>query len=63
VLVGADHWRRTVDFDYLIAQGCIGEADRDLVRVVETGEEAASIVLRAFEASEAAGTGTTLLRE
>jgi uncharacterized protein (TIGR00730 family) len=54
VLVGVEHWRRTVDLDYLVEQGCIDEPDRHLVSVVETGEEAADLVLRAFDASEAA---------
>jgi hypothetical protein len=50
VLVGGDYWRRTIDFDYLVAEGCIGEADRGLVQIVETGAEAADIVLCAHEA-------------
>jgi uncharacterized protein (TIGR00730 family) len=49
VLVGREHWRRTIDLDYLVSAGCIDAHDRDLVHVVETGAEAAGIVLASQE--------------
>jgi uncharacterized protein (TIGR00730 family) len=45
VLVGAEYWKRTVDLDYLVTEGLIDDADRKLVRIVESGEAAAEIVL------------------
>jgi uncharacterized protein (TIGR00730 family) len=45
VLVGKEHWRRVVDFDYLLAQGLIGPRDLEILRVVETGAEAARLIL------------------
>jgi uncharacterized protein (TIGR00730 family) len=45
VLVGIEHWRRTIDLDYLVSMGFIDACDRDLVKIVETGVEAAQIVL------------------
>jgi hypothetical protein len=50
VLVGSQHWRRVVDFEYLLEQGFINEQERALSRVVETGAEAAHIVLDFYRA-------------
>jgi len=47
VLVGPEYWRRVIDFDFLVESGCIDAEDRDLVQMVETGAEAARIVLAA----------------
>jgi uncharacterized protein (TIGR00730 family) len=54
VLVGVEHWRRLIDFDYLVSAGFIEEADKRLMHVVDTGEEAAQIVLAAHLARERA---------
>jgi len=45
VLVGAEFWRRAIDFEFLLAQGLIAAADRELFCVVETGAEAARHIL------------------
>jgi uncharacterized protein (TIGR00730 family) len=45
VLVGAEFWRRAIDFDFLKAQGFISAGDVDLFRIVETGAEAARHIL------------------
>jgi uncharacterized protein (TIGR00730 family) len=45
VLVGAEYWRRVIDFEFLLAQGLIAAADRGLFCVVETGAEAARHIL------------------
>jgi uncharacterized protein (TIGR00730 family) len=45
VLVGSAHWRRVLDFDYLIEQGFITQQERELARVVETGAQAAQVIL------------------
>jgi uncharacterized protein (TIGR00730 family) len=45
VLVGAAHWQRVLDFDYLIEQGFITQQERELARVVETGAQAAQVIL------------------
>src|SRR6185503_11760658 len=52
VLVGAQFWKRSIDLEYLVAEGYIDESDRDLVQIVETGEEAARIVLSAHRETE-----------
>lgn len=48
ILVGAEHWRRVVDFDYLVNEGFIDAADRDLLQLVETGAEAAQAILEHY---------------
>jgi hypothetical protein len=45
VLVGREHWQRVVDFDYLVEQGFIDPGERALARIVDTGVEAARVVL------------------
>ena len=52
VLVGREHWRRAIDLGYLVAEGYIDASDRDLVTLVDTGEEAARIVLSAHRERE-----------
>jgi predicted Rossmann-fold nucleotide-binding protein len=54
VLVGIEHWRRVIDFDYLVKAGFIDEADKDLMHVVDSGDEAARIVLASHAARERA---------
>jgi uncharacterized protein (TIGR00730 family) len=39
VLVGADYWRRTVDFDFLAEEGVIDQEDRELFWFAETAQE------------------------
>jgi uncharacterized protein (TIGR00730 family) len=39
VLVGRDYWAHAVDFDFLVAEGMIAEADKRLFHVVDTAEE------------------------
>ncbi|MCU0758416.1 MAG: LOG family protein [Steroidobacteraceae bacterium] len=48
VLVGSEFWRRAVDWDFLVSEGFIDAAERDLCTVVETGVEAAAVVLRHY---------------
>ena len=45
VLVGREYWQRMLDLDYLASNGYIESKDRELVHLVETGEEAAAYVL------------------
>jgi uncharacterized protein (TIGR00730 family) len=45
VLVGIEHWRRLIDFDFLVDQGLIAAGDRDLFSLVETGAEAARRII------------------
>jgi uncharacterized protein (TIGR00730 family) len=47
VLVGREYWHRLMNLQFLVDEGLIDEKDRDLVRFVETGEEAAELVLAA----------------
>jgi uncharacterized protein (TIGR00730 family) len=59
VLVGIEHWRRVIDFDYLVSAGLIAEADKNLVHIVDSGADAARIVLASHAARECApGTRT-----
>jgi uncharacterized protein (TIGR00730 family) len=39
VLVGERHWRKVVDFDYLVDEGVIDPEDRDLFWYAETADE------------------------
>jgi uncharacterized protein (TIGR00730 family) len=39
ILVGKEYWSRLVDFDFMVEEGMISQADRELVTVVETAEE------------------------
>ena len=39
VLVGERHWRRAVDFDYLVEEGMIDAEDRELFWYAETAED------------------------
>ena len=38
ILVGADFWRRAVDFDFLVSEGVIDRADRALFSFAETAQ-------------------------
>lgn len=40
VLFGRDYWRRVINFDELVSEGAISQADRQLFEVVEEPEEA-----------------------
>jgi hypothetical protein len=44
VLVGSEFWTRAIDFDFLVTEGTIGAADRDLFEVVDTAEEAVKVI-------------------
>lgn len=45
VLVGRDYWHRVVPLDFLVSEGFIAEADRNLVHYAEDGAAAARYVL------------------
>ena len=47
LLFGQDHWRRAIDFDWLVEQGMITEGDLGLFHFVESAEEAWEVI-RAF---------------
>jgi uncharacterized protein (TIGR00730 family) len=49
VLVGSEYWRRAVDLEYLVKEGFIGPEDRELAQIVETGEEAARLILNFYQ--------------
>ena len=40
VLVGAEYWKRLIDFDLLIEEGTIDEEDMEIFAIVENAEEA-----------------------
>jgi len=40
VFVGAEFWRRAIDFDFLVAEGMIDQRDMKLFSVVDTAEQA-----------------------
>lgn len=40
VLVGKDYWSRLIDFDFLVEQGAVAEADIKLFHLVDTATEA-----------------------
>jgi uncharacterized protein (TIGR00730 family) len=45
VLVGRKHWESTVNFEYLMSEGFIAPEERDLMSIVDTGAEAAKLIL------------------
>lgn len=47
LLFGADYWKRVLDLDFLVEEGTIAAADRNLVRHVETADQGVA-ALRAF---------------
>lgn len=49
VLVGSEYWRRVIDWDYLVDEGFIAAADRDLITIVESGQAAAQQVLSTYD--------------
>lgn len=49
VLVGRDFWKKIVRFDLLAEYGLIDPADLDIVRFVDTAEEAWSAIARWYE--------------
>jgi hypothetical protein len=44
ILVGREYWERAVDFQFLADEGAISDADLDLLRFVDTAEEAWQII-------------------
>ena len=48
VLVGREFWERVVDWDFLVGEGFIDAAERELCTTVETGVEAAAVILRHY---------------
>ncbi|HSH70590.1 MAG TPA: LOG family protein, partial [Deferrisomatales bacterium] len=44
ILFGKEFWDRVIRFDALAEEGMIAERDLDLIRFVDTAEEAAAIV-------------------
>jgi hypothetical protein len=49
ILVGAEFWRRAVDFDLLAEEAMVMPSDRDLFDFAETAEEAWQKILRWYE--------------
>ena len=45
VLVGSAYWKRVIDWDFLVEEGFIDAPDRALCQMVETGAEAAVVIL------------------
>ena len=46
VLVGRDHWRRVVDFDFLVSEALVEPRELELFKVVDSGAEAALHICR-----------------
>ena len=44
VLLGRNYWQRLIDFDFLVEQGAIDEADLSLFEIVDTAAEAWSLI-------------------
>jgi hypothetical protein len=40
VLIGKKYWQKLIDFEFLVEQGAIAEADLSLFKIVDTGNEA-----------------------
>jgi hypothetical protein len=50
ILVGREHWQRMMDFEYLTAEGLIGNTDAGLAQIVDRAEDAAQIILQRYGA-------------
>jgi len=49
VLVGSEHWKRVVDWDYLAECGLIGPNDLNLITFCDTAEEAWKAITSFYE--------------
>ncbi len=49
VLVGESFWHRAIDFDFLVGEGMISPGDIELFNVVETAEQAVSVLARFYD--------------
>lgn len=49
VLVGSKHWNRVIDFDYLVEEGFIQTADRELFIITDTAKDAWNHILRWYD--------------
>lgn len=58
VLFGSEFWSRAIDFDFLIAEGMISPQDRELFSIVETAEQAVSILRDFYHDHPPDGSGT-----
>lgn len=52
ILFGKDYWDRVVNFDALVEEGAIAQADRELVQYAESAEDAWQIVLQSYSNGE-----------
>jgi hypothetical protein len=50
VLVGSEHWKRLIDWDYLAETGLIGPNDLDLITFCDTAEEAWQAITSFYQA-------------
>ena len=48
LLMGADFWRRMIDFEALVDEGVISEDDLDIFQFVESAEEAWAVIKAAY---------------
>jgi uncharacterized protein (TIGR00730 family) len=48
ILFGREYWDKVINFDGLIEEGTISQADRDLVKYAETAEKAWAIILDSY---------------
>lgn len=49
ILFGSDFWSKAVNFDFLVEEGVISPADKNIFRVVDTAEEAHAIIRDFFD--------------
>jgi predicted Rossmann-fold nucleotide-binding protein len=50
ILVGSEHWKRLIDWDYLAETGLIGPHDLDLITFCDTAEEAWAAITSFYKA-------------
>lgn len=48
ILMGKEYWQRLIDFDFLVEQGAIAEADLSLFKMVDSAEEAWNILAESW---------------
>lgn len=50
ILLGKDYWQRLIDFNFLVEEGAITEADIELFKIVDSADEALDVLNQAWKA-------------
>ena len=50
ILLGETYWKRFINFEMLVEEGCINATDLQLIRYAETAQQAWQIILESYPA-------------